>query len=65
MSAYYYNLQFLPRVFTCLDSKAPEGVLRLRWTCVQVGDSQDMNTLADELCAIDRELLARKDSPHA
>jgi len=49
MPTYWYNLEFLPRLFSCFDSGVQQGVLRAGFTCVQIGESQDMNVLANEL----------------
>lgn len=54
MATYWSSLIFLPRLFACFDSRVQQGVLRLDFDCVQVGESQDMNVLSDELYEIGR-----------
>jgi hypothetical protein len=54
MPTYWYDLKFLPRLYSCFDSGVQQGVLRMDFSCVQIGASQDMNVLADELHSNER-----------
>lgn len=55
MPTYWYDPQFMPRIYSCFDSGVQQGILRLDFTCVQIGASQDMNVLSDELYEIQRQ----------
>lgn len=60
MPTYWYSLAHLPRLYSCFDSGVQQGVLRLDFTCVQIGASQDMNALADELAEVVRSIGGEK-----